>query len=105
MILKKIEVLQSNNKQFLQKLFVQNKLFGKEYCDFIKKIIEDFKNSFEVVAFYTKYEDAHLVFETLNERGKPLSTSDLIKNYILRMGGETYSSAFFKKWKIIKKKC
>lgn len=44
----------------------------------------------------TKLEEAFVIFETLNARGKDLETADLLKNYILNHSGEIDVS--LKKW-------
>ena len=44
----------------------------------------------------TKLEEAFVIFETLNARGKDLETADLLKNYILNHTGDIDGS--LKKW-------
>ena len=36
----------------------------------------------------TDINEAYIIFETLNARGKDLTTSDLLKNHIFQMGGK-----------------
>ena len=46
-----------------------------------------------------KGEDPQIIFETLNSLGKPLSLSDLIRNYILlKMDSSTQSDTYEKVW-------
>ncbi|WP_232781144.1 GmrSD restriction endonuclease domain-containing protein [Macrococcoides caseolyticum] len=44
----------------------------------------------EMVVMYVETDDineAFIIFETLNARGKELETSDLLKNHVFRIGG------------------
>lgn len=89
----------------------------KAYIFFDTKIREDLKNAadcedklnillsysstflerFKVLYMEaTKLEEAFVIFETLNARGKDLETADLLKNYILNHSGEIDTS--LKKW-------
>lgn len=43
-----------------------------------------------MVVMYVETDDineAFIIFETLNARGKELETSDLLKNHVFRIGG------------------
>lgn len=46
----------------------------------------------------TKLEEAFIIFETLNARGKDLETADLLKNYIFSKSSDNFSSVE-KNWK------
>ncbi len=84
---------------------------------FQKKIQEVYKtekiNFFELIDTYyklftecfvvlymeaTKLEEAFIIFETLNARGKDLETADLLKNYIFSKSSDNFTSVE-KNWK------
>lgn len=55
-----------------------------------------------VVIDLDEKDDAQLIFETLNARGTPLLSSDLIKNYLLnevQASGESTENAYEKHWR------
>jgi len=69
--------------------------------NYLKKLEESISQSFTILQFKEDYEDAHLLFETLNNRGLNLSQNDLIKNQIIKFGG-IKGKDYDIKWKKIK---
>ncbi len=54
-----------------------------------RALVHALKSQLKVVAVtLDASEDSHMVFETLNARGTPLSATDLVRNYILRAAGD-----------------
>lgn len=51
-----------------------------------------------VVIDLSSSDDSHIIFETLNARGTPLLDADLIKNHILREGGEHQEKELLAIW-------
>ncbi|TNP01438.1 DUF262 domain-containing protein [Bacillus pacificus] len=64
------------------------KLEGLSYDDKYNKLVEyynGFKNSFSLMCVETDdMNEAFIIFETLNARGKELETSDLLKNHLFK---------------------
>ncbi|MFY9300446.1 MAG: DUF262 domain-containing protein [Candidatus Nitrosotenuis sp.] len=65
----------------------------------LKKLVKNTLDFFKVISIEAAYENAHLIFETLNERGIPLTKSDLVKNYLIMRGGQDKSKKIHEKWK------
>ena len=54
----------------------------------VKQYYETFINNFNVMKIVTdEINEAFVIFETLNARGKDLETADLLKNYVLMQSG------------------
>lgn len=54
-----------------------------------RALVHALKSQLKVVAVALEVsEDSHMVFETLNARGTPLSATDLVRNYVLRAAGD-----------------
>lgn len=65
-----------------------NSAFGSSF-DLIDKLYSTFIDRFKVLYMEaTKLEEAFIVFETLNARGKDLETADLLKNYIFSQASD-----------------
>lgn len=64
------------------------------YDSYYKKII----NSFRILYFESDdLNEAFIIFETLNARGKELETSDLLKNHIIKIS-DTYHDKVVSNW-------
>lgn len=69
-----------------------NSAFGSSF-DLLDKLYITFIERFKVLYMEaTKLEEAFIVFETLNARGKDLETADLLKNYIFSQASDISSS-------------
>lgn len=56
---------------------------GQDKLEVLKKYYDTFTLRFKVLYMEaTKLDEAFVIFETLNARGKNLETADLLKNYI-----------------------
>lgn len=76
-----------------------NSAFGSSF-DLIDKLYSTFIDRFKVLYMEaTKLEEAFIVFETLNARGKDLETADLLKNYIFSQASDISSSQ--KSWNMM----
>lgn len=65
--------------------------------ELLDSYFEAFSNRFEVLYMEaTRLEEAFVIFETLNARGKDLETADLLKNYIFSQSKEIVLAQ--KKW-------
>tara|TARA_Y100000590_G_C15705779_1_gene1008566 strand:+ start:62 stop:1750 length:1689 start_codon:yes stop_codon:yes gene_type:complete len=64
-------------------------------ADFCRYILDTFE--FNPITVDSKNK-AYRIFATLNQRGKNLSDSDLIKNYLLETGGDHNETANHKRW-------
>lgn len=70
---------------------------SEEKIDILKEIYETFLKRFNVLYMEaTKLEEAFVIFETLNARGKDLETADLLKNYFFNQSKDIEAS--LKKW-------
>jgi uncharacterized protein with ParB-like and HNH nuclease domain len=68
-----------------------------ERMELFQKIYETFIHRFKVLYMEaTRLEEAFVIFETLNARGRDLETADLLKNYILNQSKDIEDS--IKKW-------
>ncbi|MEL6540795.1 MAG: DUF262 domain-containing HNH endonuclease family protein [Pseudomonadota bacterium] len=64
-------------------------LENSEACAWLKRVVSALTTNFTVIAAYSENENsAAEVFETLNDRGIGLSTPDLLRNLIIRRGGD-----------------
>jgi len=78
----------------------------KEYVDnegekFVKGILDVILNKLTVIKISVDSDaDAHLIFETLNDRGLELSVADLVKNYLFSLAGKQLE-VVSEKWKEI----
>ena len=72
------------------------------YEEALVDLEEYVRDSVQVILVIVRDEaDAYLVFETLNDRGLELSTSDLLKNYIFGHAGEANLPAVQGQWERI----
>lgn len=68
-----------------------------EMLDALESIYTTFKDNFRVLYMEaTKLNEAFIIFETLNARGKDLETADLLKNYIFSKVNDVKDAE--KKW-------
>lgn len=68
--------------------------------DALKELYDTFAERFMVLYMEaTELEEAFVIFETLNARGKDLETADLLKNYILNQSKDINTS--LKKWNLM----
>lgn len=82
-------------KQF-DALFVEKK--DEECFEIVKKYYDVFIKNFKVMSITTDdINEAFIIFETLNARGKDLETADLLKNYVIMLSEKDRSSVQ-KKW-------
>lgn len=68
---------------------------------FVLKMLDKINSAIIVMITVTSHSDAYKLFETLNNRGLPLTSVDLIKNLLLsRLEDNTYgnSSKIFDRW-------
>ena len=71
---------------------------NKKYETFLLELEDFIRDRVVMVLMLVRDEaDAYLIFETLNDRGLDLSTSDLLKNYILGKAGNRLD-AVRKQW-------
>lgn len=78
---------------------ITSKLDEKEAEILLKEIVKTFDELIKVIAIEVKDDlEAYLIFETLNDRGLPLSISDLLKNYLFSQIGESEIDEFEIKW-------
>ena len=69
----------------------------EEVVECLDEFFDTFTTRFNVLYMEaTKLEEAFVIFETLNARGRDLETSDLLKNYIFSQSKDVESSQ--KKW-------
>lgn len=69
----------------------------EDKIDCLDNYYNTFANRFEVLYIEaTKLEEAFIIFETLNARGRALETADLLKNYIFRQSKDVSSAQ--KQW-------
>lgn len=74
---------------------------GLDPIDRVAQLEEYIEGQLYVAVVKTEDEmRAHVVFETLNDRGIPLGAEDLIKNYLFSRAGNKYKEAVYK-WKNI----
>jgi len=71
----------------------------KSKTSFLTDLVSILFNSFKVIIVIAEHNEAHLVFETLNERGTRLTHSDLVKNYLIRKAGASDADNVYRKWK------
>ena len=69
------------------KLHIQDRV--KDDKKFAEGILEVILSKFTVIRITANNDlNAHLIFETLNDRGLELSIADLLKNYVFSIGGQ-----------------
>ncbi|MBX9719963.1 MAG: DUF262 domain-containing HNH endonuclease family protein [Candidatus Obscuribacterales bacterium] len=74
--------------QFLRAAIRDKSTADKKYETFLLELEDFVRDRVVMVLMLVRDEaDAYLIFETLNDRGLDLSTSDLLKNYILGKAG------------------
>ncbi|AZN37983.1 DUF262 domain-containing protein [Iodobacter ciconiae] len=81
----------------------QSDLFSNS-CDVLKKIRDNVLSLKLVFIQLDNEDDAYLIFETLNARGKDLTTPDLVKNMLLRKvpaSGDSVFDSAKSCWKLI----
>lgn len=85
--------------QFFEKKLKQNKSIE------IEALFEIIKSRLSVVSIVLDYDDnPHLVFESLNAKGRPLTQADLIRNYFLmRIPVEIQDESYQKYWEPMQK--
>lgn len=67
----------------------------------LNQIFENFTDNFYVVIISAlSNEDAFIIFETLNSRGKDLKASDIIKNHLMSISGDQITRAN-DQWRIV----
>jgi uncharacterized protein with ParB-like and HNH nuclease domain len=81
-----------NFKEYIRKRIQTDEKFAENILDIIL-------SKFIVIKIEVESDvNAHLIFETLNDRGLELSIADLLKNYIFSISGP-YRSEVIYKWK------
>lgn len=71
-------------------------------CTFLFDLIEKFNSAVLVDIEVSSNRDAYMLFESLNNRGVPLSAIDLIKNHLIRVSDkEKKDDVCFKEWRSI----
>lgn len=76
---------------------IQGKSEEDEVLDALEEIYHVFKDNFRLLYMEaTKLNEAFIIFETLNARGKDLETADLLKNYIFSKVNDVKEAE--KKW-------
>lgn len=79
--------------QFLRAAIRASSSATKKYETFLLELEDFVRDRVVMVLMLVRDEaDAYLIFETLNDRGLDLSTSDLLKNYILGKAGNRLDS-------------
>jgi len=86
-------------KQYLKKqlkIFMnQSDNLDTQYRE-IKKLLALFLNDFVLMIIETEdVNEAYIIFETLNARGKELEIADLLKNYVFRTSGDKIADVKF----------
>lgn len=93
-----------NAYQTLKKLVLKEVKKSKlmtERVDELNRVYECFTRDFYVVIISAlSNEDAFIIFETLNSRGKDLKASDIIKNHLMSISGNQISEAN-EKWQMM----
>ncbi len=80
---------------------VQSSSLMTERVNKLNQIFENFTDNFYVVIISAlSNEDAFIIFETLNSRGKDLKASDIIKNHLMSISGDQITHAN-DQWKIV----
>jgi uncharacterized protein with ParB-like and HNH nuclease domain len=83
------EYFQSNVNEVVSKIKEQPNLSEEKKLSRIKKELSDIRNKIlDLKLIFTALdndEDAYLIFETLNTRGKDLTLSDLVKSHLARL--------------------
>jgi len=92
---KKIEEKKEDKISKLKPKIVSKKLH------YLKTLEKSTSEPFTFLQFKEEYDDAHLLFETLNNRGRSLSQNDLIKNQIIKFSSK--GKDFESDWMKIKK--
>ena len=88
---------------------IQNEIVGSnaddapdEILNRLSAILEKVNTAVIVMIEVSTYTDAYILFESLNNRGTPLTAVDLIKNMLLRqldIGGDESIDYYFSRWK------
>lgn len=72
---------------------------GGDLNEIINGFLEAFRNSLQLVAIeLEENDDPQLIFETMNARGQPLLTSDLIKNHVFQRIDDDMEKVYEKYW-------
>lgn len=96
-----------------EKLIIQNKNLFKSYIEqhfetleskedknlFLKKIRDKLLNIDVIYILVDTLDNAHTIFETLNNRGRDLEVIDLVKNYIFKSYPSQIANNKNEKWK------
>jgi len=80
---------------------IRARKFFKESENTLRRITHTLTECFYILAFFAERRVSNMIFETLNSRGKPLKTQDLLKNYILRKTSDTGLDDAVKSWDVI----
>ncbi len=84
--------------QYVRSVIRESSTANKKYETFLLELEDFIRDRVVMVLMLVRDEaDAYLIFETLNDRGLDLSTSDLLKNYILGKAGNRLD-AVRKQW-------
>ena len=105
---------QKGNEETVARLSLERKKNQDELKEIEKKSCIDFIDTtlpkilktleaFMILEFGSERKNAHLIFETLNYRGKDLTTSELFKNYILYKANNAETDNILRKWDAINK--
>lgn len=82
--------------------FFKNRLkegIEKEGSEFVKKVLNALFDKFLLIEIQVDSDvNAHIIFETLNDRGLELSVSDLVKNYIFSISGDKNLNDVMRMW-------
>jgi hypothetical protein len=82
--------------------FIENEETAKQKANKLVALTKVFKENFYLLKIETtEINEAYVIFETLNARGKDLETSDLLKNHVLRTAERDMEEANEKWNKII----
>lgn len=77
-----------------------NKEVEKNAGRFVEDILDALLNRFILIKIEVDNDvNAHMIFETLNDRGLELTVADLVKNYIFSVSGSKYVEEVVQMWK------
>ncbi|NQX83565.1 MAG: DUF262 domain-containing protein, partial [Mycoplasmataceae bacterium] len=97
----KIDNLRNTNNSIYSEIFfylIDKNSSEKKFLEF-NYIIETIRKDLSVVKYtFETSEDAYLLFETMNSRGKELDSSELIKNFVMSKSDRNDTEDLFDKW-------
>lgn len=77
----------------LNEVIKENVITVDDKVDVLTKYYETFLQKFDLIVVSTdEVNEAFIIFETLNARGKELETADLLKNYVFMEAGKNLDS-------------